>query len=59
MNIQKQLNKLKIILKKIILNLKLDSEILMSKAIKKDKKFIILNLIKKLKKKILYFKKFN
>jgi len=35
-----------------ILSAQLDSEILMSKAINKDKKFIILNLNKEIKKKI-------
>ena len=34
-----------------ILSAKIDSEILMSKAINKDKKYIILNLNKEIKKK--------
>ena len=34
-----------------ILSAKIDSEILMSKAISKDKKYIILNLNKEIKKK--------
>ena len=38
-----------------IISAKLDSEILMSKAIKKNKKFIILNLHKEIKKKDLEF----
>ena len=52
MNIQTALKKGQLILRnKNIPSAQLDSEILMSKAISKDKKFIILNLNKEIKKK--------
>ena len=48
-----------ILLKKGIKSSQLDSEILMSKVFKKDRKFIILNLQKKIKKSLFYsFKEF-
>ena len=52
MNIQTALKKGQSVLRdNNILSAQLDSEILMSKAINKDKKFIILNLNKEIKKK--------
>ena len=56
MNIQTALKKGQSILRNNnILSAQLDSEILMSKAISKDKKFIILNLNKEIKKKNLNY----
>ena len=58
MNILEAINKATEVLKKNHINsAKLDSEILLSKVIKKDRKYIILNLDKELKKK--NFFKFN
>ena len=52
MDIQSALKKgQSILLDNNILSAKLDSEILMSQAIRKNKKFIILNLRKEIKKK--------
>ena len=54
MNIETALKKGQLILKdNKIKSAVLDSEILMSQAIRKDKKYIILNYNKKIKKKIL------
>ena len=59
MNIQTALKKGQLILRnKNIPSAQLDSEILMSKAISKDKKFIILNLNKEIKKKDLKYFEF-
>ena len=51
MSIEKEINKASLILKKNnIESARLDSEILMSSAIQKDRKFVILNSNQKLKK---------
>ena len=56
MKIQTALKKGQLILRdNNILSAQLDSEILMSKALSKDKKFIILNLNKEIKKKDLSY----
>ena len=58
MNILGAINEATEVLKKNHINTaKLDSEILLSKVIRKDRKYIILNSYKKLKKE--YFIKFN
>ena len=58
MDIQSALKKgQSILINNNIISAKLDSEILMSQAIKKNKKFIILNLNKEIKKRSIDIKR--